>query len=190
MNRRDALGALGSWLALSPMTVRQTAVQATDSLAPPLRDPDLAGQTRTPVTSHENDPFIVGVEQKLRCTCGCNLSVYTCRTTDFVCKVSPELHRRVVDLATSGKGEQAILETFVSQYGETVLMAPPKRGFNLAAYFVPGALILAVGAGMVWTLTRRIRLARRTAAAPVSGATPRPPAADSRLDDELRSLES
>jgi len=37
------------------------------------------------------------------------------------------------------------IDEFVGQYGEAVLMAPPKRGFNLAGYFVPSIAILVAG---------------------------------------------
>jgi cytochrome c-type biogenesis protein CcmH/NrfF len=43
----------------------------------------------------------------------------------------------------------------VAKHGETVLMAPKKEGFNLAAYFVPGAAIIAVGSALVWMFARR-----------------------------------
>lgn len=53
-------------------------------------------------------------------------------------------------------GEQ-IIDAFVERYGETVLMAPKKEGFNLAAYLLPGTAITAVGALLAWALLRRHR---------------------------------
>ncbi len=120
-----------------------------------LARPDLAGRLRTRVTDYENDPFIVGVEGKLRCTCGCNLSVYTCRTTDFTCTVSPAMHREVIALAEQDKTGQEILDAFVAQYGEIVLMAPLKEGFNIAAYVVPGIAISTAAAVILGVLYRR-----------------------------------
>src|SRR4051794_6291308 len=32
------------------------------------------------------------LEHQIRCQCGCTLDVYTCRTTDFSCQVSPAMH--------------------------------------------------------------------------------------------------
>jgi cytochrome c-type biogenesis protein CcmH len=107
------------------------------------------------VTDYENDPFIIDVEGRIRCTCGCNLDVYTCRTTDFTCGVSPEMHRQVVQLVEQGRTADEILEAFVAEHGEAVLMAPPKEGFNLAAYFVPSIAIGAVGLWLLWALGRR-----------------------------------
>lgn len=48
----------------------------------------------------------------------------------------------------SGKTEDQILNVFVSQYGQTVLAAPPKKGFNLTAWLIPFGGFLA-GAGIL-----------------------------------------
>lgn len=134
----------------------QKAPPLPDSLLGRLMDP-AAGGMEKPITQYENDPFVVGIEQKLRCTCGCNLSVYTCRTTDFTCPVSPKMHAQVVALVKQGKTAQQVLDAFVAQYGQMVLMAPPREGFNLLGYLLPGTLIVLVGAGLTWMLVRRAR---------------------------------
>lgn len=160
-----------------------------DSLVGRLTDPSIAGKSRARITDHENDPFVVGIEGQLRCTCGCNLSVYTCRTTDFTCETSPALHSQVIALVEEGKTEDEILTAFMEQYGETVLMSPPRRGFNLAAYTVPGLAILTAAALLVRHLTRQAAV---RASVPVS-PDPRPPTPDprphSKLAAELEKLE-
>lgn len=165
--------------------------QVPDSQVLRLMDPSRAGRPRTRVTDYENDPFIIGIEEQLRCTCGCNLSVYTCRTTDFTCTVSPAMHREVIALVEQDKTAQEILDDFVARHGEVVLMAPRKEGFNIAGYVVPGIAITLVGGTMAWILVRRT--ARTTATTP--GAVTVEPAADldpedaERLAAELRELE-
>ncbi len=129
--------------------------QEPDTGAAQLYIPGFAGRPRDRITDYENDPFIVGLEGGLRCTCGCNLDVYTCRTTDFTCAVSPAMHREVVALVEQGKTGAEIVEAFVQQHGETVLMAPKKAGFNWAAYVVPGTAIAVVGGIIAWVLLRR-----------------------------------
>jgi cytochrome c-type biogenesis protein CcmH len=123
--------------------------------APELYDPFRVGRPRDRITDYENDPFIVGLEGRLRCTCGCNLDVYTCRTTDFTCATSPAMHREVVQLVEAGKTAQEVMDAFVTQHGEMVLMAPKKEGFNLLAYFLPGTAVAGVGALLVWALAKR-----------------------------------
>lgn len=153
-SRRDAVKL--SVAALLPGALLQSDAPAQgDTAVGQLSRPDLAGRPRSRITDYENDPFIVGLEGKLRCTCGCNLDVYTCRTTDFNCGVSPAMHREVVGMVEQGMTGEEILAAFVAQHGETVLMAPKKEGFNLAAYFVPGAAIIAVGSALLWMLARR-----------------------------------
>src|SRR3989454_11697389 len=104
-----------------------------------------AGRPLEPVTTADNDAVIQAIEKQLHCTCGCNLDVYTCRTTDFTCTVSPAMHQHVVGLAAQGMTGPQIIDQFVREHGVAILMAPPKRGFNLAGYFVPSLLIIAAG---------------------------------------------
>jgi len=132
--------------------------QAQDSLAAAqsgtLRDPSVVGRPRQPTDARDNAE-IQAIEQRLACSCGCTLDVFTCRTTDFTCTYSPELHREVLALRDGGKTAQEILDTFVAKYGEKALMAPKPRGFNLAGYFLPGTLIASAGAALVFYINRR-----------------------------------
>ena len=160
--------------------------QATDSLAGggtigKLGAPGLAGRPMAPTTPAENDLAIQTLKKRLRCSCGCGLDIYPCRTTDFTCTYSPELHREIMKLWNSGQTADQIIATFVQEYGEKALMAPPARGFNLAGYLVPGALILMLGAVLAWVLLRR-----RAIVAPVGA--PLPPAVGA-TDEELAELE-
>ncbi len=104
----------------------------------------------------DNDRTIQRIEQQLRCTCGCNLDVFTCRTTDFTCTYSPELHREVAALHDAGRTPQEVIDAFVAKYGERVLMAPKPVSFNLVGYLLPGAAILAGGAALAWVIGRRV----------------------------------
>ena len=161
-----------------------------DSLVGNLMDPERAGRLQTRVTKYENDPFVVDVEGKIRCTCGCNLSVYTCRTTDFTCTTSPAMHQRVIELVQQGKSAQEILDAFVAQYGESVLMAPPREGFNILGYVVPGILITLVGGALAWVMIRKTRLrAAAIAAAPAEPGSTLPADQAAKLKAEMEKLE-
>jgi len=183
VTRRGFLAAGLGLLTVYPPN-RLTA-QSPDSLpgtgpSGRLWDPSRAGRPLPPVTARDNDAAIQAIEKQIHCTCGCNLDVYTCRTTDFTCAISPAMHRDVLALAAQGKTGQEIIDAFVRQHGVAILMAPPKRGFNLAGYFVPSLLILVAGAILGLVLRRWSRVA---AAAP---ATPAPGVAASR--EELERL--
>lgn len=122
------------------------------------------------------------LERKIHCQCGCTLDVFTCRTTDFSCQVSPAMHRDVVALVQGGYSAQEIIDAFVNVYGDRVLMAPRKSGFDLVAWVTPGVAVLVVGA-LLATVLRRWRAApaeQRPVAVSGVDATP----------DELARLEA
>jgi cytochrome c-type biogenesis protein CcmH/NrfF len=187
VNRRDLLtigatsllGVVASW--------RLGVAQSPDSLpAGKVWDPARAGRPVRPITALDTDPGIQAIEKRLRCSCGCGLDIYTCRTTDFNCTYSPELHRQVVALAEQGKTPQEIIDNFVAQYGIEGLMAPPKRGFNLLAYFVPSIVVLIAG-GVLFVALRRWTRAAATATA--AAAPPNLDASPAELERLRRELE-
>lgn len=96
------------------------------------------------------------LEHRIRCQCGCTMDVYLCRTTDFTCSVSPAMHRDVMALVQGGYTAQEILDAFVNVYGDRVLMAPPKVGFNILGYIVPG-IALMIGAVALAVILRRLK---------------------------------
>lgn len=149
-----------------------------------LRDPAAAGRPRLP-TDLRDDAAIQAIEQRLACSCGCTLDVFTCRTTDFTCAYSPELHREVLALRDNGKTAQEILDTFVAKYGEKALMAPKPQGFNLAGYLLPGTLIAAAGAGLVLFIGRR----KATVPTSTGGVAPAPAPEGGASPEELERLQ-
>ncbi len=191
MRRRDLLGhvAAAAVLPLAGVARAQEPPAGAAVGAPELYDPFRVGRPRDRITDYENDPFIVGLESRMRCTCGCNLDVYTCRTTDFTCATSPAMHREVVQMVESGKTAQEVIDAFVARHGEMVLMAPKKEGFNLLGYFLPGAAIASVGAWLIWALTKRrtrVVTAEASDGVDVSGLVPEERA---KLEAELSNLE-
>lgn len=131
------------------------------------------------------------LERGLKCACPCKLDVFTCRTTDFQCGISPAMHSDVVRLVDGGYSADEIVAAFTTVYGERVLMAPVKEGFNIAGYMVP-FITLGIGGTMLVALLRRWK--RETEAMtpavvsksvlPISGTMPEA------TDDELRRLDA
>jgi cytochrome c-type biogenesis protein CcmH len=89
-------------------------------------------------------------ERKLACPCPCTLDVYTCRTTDFTCGISPSVHRDVQALVDGGYSADEIMTAMLGTYGDFILMEPRKQGFNLLAWIAPftalGVGAIAIGA--------------------------------------------
>jgi cytochrome c-type biogenesis protein CcmH len=202
--RRDFLRLAAAAGAALPLGATRGAAQGQDPAAPrlggtgasgTLGDPSVVGRSRAPTTAKDNLAEIREVEQRLACTCGCTLDIYTCRTTDFTCTYSPELHREVVALHDAGKRGQEIVDAFVAKYGEKALMAPVARGFNLAGYLVPGAAITTAGALLGWIIARKRRVAAEPAGATagIAGGAVAPPAGSpdemARLERALREVE-
>ncbi len=173
ISRRDlvlAIPALGLAAAFFPRRIlaAQAAVQTFNG---PMADagevyrtvtlPAKAG-AKPSMTDAERDDL----EHQIHCQCGCNLDVYTCRTTDFACSVSPAMHSDVMGLVAGGHTAPEILAAFRAVYGEKVLMAPVRSGFNLLGYTVP-FIALGAGALAVAALMRRWKLR-----APVGATVP------------------
>ena len=158
----------GAAAAVTPFQGVQDSLAGRGSTGT-LRDPSAVGRPRLP-TDARDDAEIQAIEQRLACSCGCTLDVFTCRTTDFTCTYSPELHREVLALRDNGKTAQQILDAFVAKYGEKALMAPKPQGFNLAGYLLPGTLIAAAAVGLVVFIGRRKAKVSATAVPPAGAA--------------------
>jgi cytochrome c-type biogenesis protein CcmH len=89
------------------------------------------------------------------------------------------MHQDVMALVEGGYSAHEIIEAFVGTYGERVLMAPKREGFNWAGYIVPFA---ALGAGTVAVVAVLRGMQRRTAL--VAATTRRPSAAGPLASDE------
>jgi cytochrome c-type biogenesis protein CcmH len=161
MTRRSfvlAIPALGLGAAAFPRRIRAAQI-AKQTFNGPMAD---AGEVYRPValppkpgaSASITDAQRDDLEHQIHCQCGCNLDVYTCRTTDFACSVSPAMHSDVMGLVAGGHSAQEILSAFKAVYGEKVLMAPVKSGFNLVGYTVP-FIALGTGAVVIAALMRR-----------------------------------
>jgi cytochrome c-type biogenesis protein CcmH len=174
ISRRGFLASLGSAAAVpvvaqtqdSASTITQTMFGPMDEGAyRPVQLPPK--QTARVLSGEDRD----ALERELKCQCGCTLDVYTCRTTDFTCPVSPAMHQDVVALVDGGYNAAEIREAFMRGYGEQVLMAPVRAGFNWVGYLLPFA-VLAGGAAFVTMLARKWSH-RRLAVAAASRSEPR-----------------
>jgi cytochrome c-type biogenesis protein CcmH len=193
MKRREFLGSVAAGVVMFVPTFQQSTIptppQDTTGPSGRLYDPTWAGPSIQPVTARDNDKAIQAIEKRLKCTCGCGLDVYTCRTTDFTCPVSPKMHAQVLALADAGSSADQIIAEFVREHGLEILMAPPKTGFNLVGYFTPGALVLAVGTLLVVAMLGWIRRARPSPTL-VDAADAASPAELERLRDALQRTEA
>jgi cytochrome c-type biogenesis protein CcmH len=119
-------------------------------------------------------------ERQLACPCPCTLDIYTCRTTDFTCGISPAVHGDIQRLVDGGYTATEIMDALTGTYGDFILNSPRKEGFSLAAWFAPFAAV-AVGAVGIGALLRSWRMNARTAEAARAANTTNA-AADATID--------
>ena len=172
MNRRTffggALAGLGGLAGQTPDSLGRPQGPAPVAGGDPLFNPG-AVQQRPVATEADNDAVVQGLERRLKCTCPCNLDIYTCRTTDFTCTYSPALHLEVLELRKNGMSESEVVDAFVAKYGERILMAPEPTGFNLTGYLVPGTVLLVAGGLLAGVLLRRGRVLGTVGTAAMTG---------------------
>ncbi len=113
-SRREMVGGiLSAFVPVSLLGARQerrtheTAQDAgSDDPLPTLRYVRQAGM-RERITDWDNEPRVIAIEKRLRCMCGCNQSIYQCRTTDFTCPLWPITHPRIVSHVQDGRTQQS-----------------------------------------------------------------------------------
>ena len=130
-----------------------------------------------PLSSQALDDRVREIASDLRCVVCQNLSV-----ADSPSDLAKQMRNLIRELVEQGKSRQEIQDYFVSRYGEFVLLAPPKHGFNLLVWVLP-FLALAIGAGGVYLV------ARRWAARPAGVPPPADPAYLDRVRRELHERE-
>ncbi len=106
-----------------------------------------------------------GLADEFMCQCGCGLTVASC--THASCAPRDQMLAEIARLQAAGNTDAQIRAVFVATFGEAVLAAPTKRGFNLVAWWGPYAALLAgavaiAALGTAWARRPRDRAARAT----------------------------
>jgi cytochrome c-type biogenesis protein CcmH/NrfF len=85
----------------------------------------------------------------------------------------------------AGKTKDQIKADLVAQYGTQVLAEPPKSGFDLTAWLVPGAAIVAAAIAIAIGLHRWRRAGGRGGPPSARSGPPLDPSDEERLDADL-----
>ena len=129
----------------------------------------------------ERQPTLPELEGELICpTCQESLALSSSPIAD---RMRSFIRARIA----AGDTKSEIKSKLVDQFGESVLAAPPKRGFNLLAWLLP-FVGLGIGAAALALLARRWSRAREEAvpADPSgNGRGPLDPELERRVDEEL-----
>ena len=103
---------------------------------------------------------VTDIAAQLRCVVCQSLSV-----ADSPSETAHQMRGVIRDRLAAGETPDQVKAYFVEKYGEWILLAPPRRGFNLLVWTVPYAGLLA-GVLLVIVVVRR--WSRRAATAPVA----------------------
>jgi len=120
--------------------------------------------------------------QKFICVCGtCNQLLTACN--HFGCPSSGPMMAEIAAELDEGKGDDSIVSHFAEKYGLSVLSAPPYSGFNLTAWIMPFAALLA-GAMLVVYFVRKFRA--KWSAAPADAANVDVAKYQQKVEEELK----
>ena len=127
-----------------------------------------------PVARADNRPTLADLEGEIMCP--------VCDTTldQSSSPAARQIEAVISARIAAGDSKQEIKDLLVAQYGTKILAAPPKKGFNLLAWFLPIFLLLggAIVLGLLawrWSHTRE----------PGPPAAQLSPALERRVDEEL-----
>jgi cytochrome c-type biogenesis protein CcmH len=155
-------------------TLSNTAHAGALEPQPAVQDPIPAVQL-TP----EQEARARTLEGELRCPVCRSQSIRQSRSF-----MADDMRRRVRVLIAEGKSDEEIKQYFIDRYSTWVLLTPPRRGFNLAAYLLPALVVMAGAVGLFFASRRWKRV---TAG---EHATPPPPSPHlARLERELEEIE-
>ena len=136
---------------------------------------------------------LANLENALMCKCDdkCGKVLINC-----TCDTSKETRKILTGKLESGLTVDQIVKQYVDKYGETILSAPSKSGFNLSAWIMPFAALAIGGFGVRKVIQSWVRPAQTEKDADANGKESAPetdaPSGkySKKLADELDRLDS
>lgn len=89
------------------------------------------------------------IEEGLKCPVCRSQSIRQSRSF-----MADDMRRKVRQLVAEGKSDDEVRDYFVDRYGQYIVLAPPKSGFNLAAWLLPFFVVVIGGMGVAFAARR------------------------------------
>lgn len=84
------------------------------------------------IPSSTQGPEMKALSAQFMCPCGCGKVVINCN-----CGTAIKMQEEIANLLDKGFTPKQIVESYVNQYGESILASPIKKGFNWVGYILP-----------------------------------------------------
>ncbi len=104
-------------------------------------------QTASQIESDE----VKRVGNKLSCQCGSCLENLNCNMSSGQCHFCKPARTKIWEMQKNGQSDEAIIASFVKEYGEKIFRQDPNSFFWMIPY-----LSLLVGAGVVWIVLKKM----------------------------------
>jgi cytochrome c-type biogenesis protein CcmH len=107
-----------------------------------------------PLSRAQQTPRAKALGQRMMCVCGCNQVLTACNHVG--CTYSHAMLKELDARVARGDSDDLILQSFIQEYGQTVLVDPPKKGFTSLVWITPIVAPL-VAFILIWEVVRRWR---------------------------------
>ncbi len=105
--------------------------------------------------------------KRMMCVCGCNQILTECNHVG--CTYSYKMLKELDERVARNEPDDLTVQSFIQEYGATVMLVPEAKGFNLWAWIMP-VVVPLVGLWLIRIVL--IRWRRRAALAPVPKVSP------------------
>ncbi|HKR33002.1 MAG TPA: cytochrome c-type biogenesis protein CcmH [Terriglobales bacterium] len=119
---------------------------------------------------------------RIICVCGCNQMLLECNHVG--CTYSDKMRQELSAAVQNDPSDDVILQSFVREYGTTVLAAPSARGFDRVAWIMPFAVFFAATFGAAIVI-RKWKERQPAPVTPVNSAAFDPYREQARRETEL-----
>jgi cytochrome c-type biogenesis protein CcmH len=144
----------------------------------------LALALASPALASESHPTLAEMESRVMCP--------VCKTTldQSDSAVARRIEAVISQKIAAGETRSRIESDLVAQFGPAILAAPPRRGFDLLAWWLPIAGVIAGGLVLGAAVWHWSRVREREPVPVAAGGAPLDPELERRLDEELRRFDA